>query len=377
MIGKKCLETSIRLISSEKSWIEGEAVRQLQYAAGFEGIRVCVGLPDLHPGKATPVGAAFFTEKIIYPTIIGSDIGCGIGLWQTTLKQNKIKHDSWVKKLRGLKDCDDATREEYMSNFSVGSSLFDTALGTIGSGNHFAELQQIERVYCNSSFLKIGMNKKRLSLLVHSGSRGVGANIFTNYAKKNGACGLWESSKEAREYIVNHDYATKWAACNRSLIARQIGSALNTDCTPLFDHVHNSLRRFRLGSRRGFLHRKGAVASDSGVVVIPGSRGSLSYLVEPIGDQKENLYSLAHGAGRKWNRSSCKARLRGRIQQSSLLRTQLGSAVVCDDSELLYEEAPQAYKNIETVINDMEREKLIRVIATLSPIITYKIRRSI
>ncbi len=96
MIGNIILEASIRLISSEKSWIEGEAVRQLKNAAGYEEMRVCVGLPDLHPGRATPVGAAFFTEKIIYPTIIGGDIGCGIGLWQTTLKQNKIKRDSWV-----------------------------------------------------------------------------------------------------------------------------------------------------------------------------------------------------------------------------------------------------------------------------------------
>ena len=123
-----------------------------------------------------------------------------------------------------------------------------------------------------------------------------------------------------------------------------------------------------------FLHRKGAAPSDRGLVIIPGSRGSHSYLVAPVGDQQRNLWSVAHGAGRKWNRSECKGRLRDRYRAGSLTRTKLGSYVICEDKELLYEEAPQAYKDIQGVIEDMISFGLIRVIATFSPLLTYKVR---
>src|ERR1700754_952964 len=68
----------VRVIASPKSWIESEAVRQLYAVAKFEGVRLAVGFPDLHPGKGTPVGAAFVTDEIIYPHVIGGDIGCGM-----------------------------------------------------------------------------------------------------------------------------------------------------------------------------------------------------------------------------------------------------------------------------------------------------------
>src|SRR6267154_1702075 len=68
---------SVRLFASAKSWIEGEALRQFHAAAHLEGVRLAVGFPDLHPGKGSAVGAAFVTEGVIYPYLIGSDIGCG------------------------------------------------------------------------------------------------------------------------------------------------------------------------------------------------------------------------------------------------------------------------------------------------------------
>ena len=107
-------------------------------------------------------------------------------------------------------------------------------------------------------------------------------------------------------------------------------------------------------------------------MVVPGSRGALSYLLKPVSEQWENLWSLAHGAGRKWNRKSCKERLSSKYTAKDFLYTSLGSRVICHDKTLLYEEAPQAYKNIETVIEDMKREGLVKVIATLKPVITYK-----
>ena len=70
-------ETTVRLIASAKSWIEGEAMRQLHATAKLPGMRLAVGLPDLHPGKGTPVGAAFVSEGVIHPHLIGGDVGCG------------------------------------------------------------------------------------------------------------------------------------------------------------------------------------------------------------------------------------------------------------------------------------------------------------
>src|SRR2546426_4005386 len=89
-------ETKVRLIASPKSWIEGEAVRQLYASAQLDGMRLAVGFPDLHPGKGAPVGAAFVSEGVIYPHLIGGDIGCGMSLWRTDLLRHKAKLDRWA-----------------------------------------------------------------------------------------------------------------------------------------------------------------------------------------------------------------------------------------------------------------------------------------
>src|SRR5438105_8800100 len=86
----------VRLLASAQSWIEDEALRQLYATAKFEGMRLAVGFPDLHPGKGTPVGAAFVTEDIIYPHLIGGDIGCGMALFQTNLLRREVKLDRWA-----------------------------------------------------------------------------------------------------------------------------------------------------------------------------------------------------------------------------------------------------------------------------------------
>jgi release factor H-coupled RctB family protein len=90
-------ETSVRLFASAQSWIEGEAVRQLYATAKFDGMRDRVGFPDLHPGKGSPVGAAFVAEGVIYPHLIGGDIGCGMALFKTDLVRRDAKLDRWAK----------------------------------------------------------------------------------------------------------------------------------------------------------------------------------------------------------------------------------------------------------------------------------------
>jgi release factor H-coupled RctB family protein len=124
-----------------------------------------------------------------------------------------------------------------------------------------------------------------------------------------------------------------------------------------------------------FIHRKGAVSAESDIVVIPGSRGSLSYLVKPTGDGVSHAWSLAHGAGRKWMRSAARQRMRERFSVDELVQTCLGGRVICEERDLLYEEAPEAYKNIEDVIADLVNAGLVSVIATLRPLLTYKTRK--
>jgi release factor H-coupled RctB family protein len=107
-------------------------------------------------------------------------------------------------------------------------------------------------------------------------------------------------------------------------------------------------------------------------VVIPGSRGALSYIASPACDTAISLDSLSHGAGRKWIRSLCKGRLRDRYDRYEIRETRIKCVTVCHETNLLYEEAPEAYKNIEHIVGALVEHGLCRVIATLRPLLTFK-----
>lgn len=370
------MNTKIKLIATEHTWIEGEAIRQLHKTSGLDGVTYSVGLPDLHPGRGNPVGAAFIINGIVYPYLVGNDVGCGVGLFTTDIKSNKIKRDRWIKKLKDLDKPYDGDLKRWQTEFGIEPSLADVALGTIGGGNHFAELQAIDKISDQDAFNDLKLNKNYLMILVHSGSRGLGNALLRAHTDKYGAKGLPEASAEAQTYMAKHDYALKWAACNRALIAHRFVSMIGATCSTVMDTCHNSITKIYQDDDMVWLHRKGAAPSVATANIIPGSRGSLSYLVKPKGDQKVNAWSLPHGAGRKWNRSSCKARLRNRYKAKALVQTKIGSRVICEDKDLLYEEAPQAYKNIDSIINALIENNLITSKATLKPIITYKIRQS-
>ena len=105
--------------------------------------------------------------------------------------------------------------------------------------------------------------------------------------------------------------------------------------------------------------------------MVPGSRGDYSYLVAPT-DNSDYLYSLAHGAGRKWARQDCYGRLAAKYTAQDLHQTQFGSTVVCGDKGLLFEEAPAAYKNIDAVVMTLVEAGLCQLIARFKPMLTYK-----
>jgi release factor H-coupled RctB family protein len=368
-------ETNVRLFASAKSWIEGEALRQLYATSKLDGMRLAAGFPDLHPGKGSPVGAAFLTEGLIYPYLIGGDIGCGMALFKTDLVQRDIKLNRWAGLRFDLEYPWEGDVGEVLAATELESSEFDEALGTIGGGNHFAELQRVEEILDASAFKRFGLGKQQLVVLVHSGSRGLGESVLRAYVDEHQANGSDAESSAAATYLKDHDIAVRWAKTNRALIARRFVEAIGAEAECLWDGCHNSITRRESEGDTLWVHRKGAVVTEGEPVVIPGSRGSLSYLVKPTEDGQSNAWSLAHGAGRKWARSETRLRMRERFGMHQLTQTPLGGRVICERRELLFEEAPAAYKNIEDVVRDLVDAGLVSVIATFRPLLTYKTRK--
>ena len=368
-------ETKMRLIASPKSWIEGEAVRQLYATAKLDGVRHAVGFPDLHPGKGTPVGAAFVTEGVIYPHLIGGDIGCGMALVKTDLVRHDAKLDRWAGLYFHLEHPWDEDVGDYLATSDLKSTEFDSDLGTIGGGNHFAEIQAVEKVHDAVAFKRTGIGKEQLVILIHSGSRGLGESILRAHVNECRASGAAAESFAGEEYLNSHNFAVRWAKANRALVAMRFASKLGAEVECVWDGCHNSITRHESDDEVVWIHRKGAVVVDNEFVVIPGSRGSLSYVVKPTGDGDSHAWSLAHGAGRKWSRSEARQRMRERFSVSELAQTRLGGRVICEERDLLYEEAPAAYKNIEAVIQDLVDAGLVSVIATFQPLLTYKTRK--
>jgi release factor H-coupled RctB family protein len=178
-------QTQVRLFASSKSWIEGEAVRQLNATSKLDGVRYAVGFPDLHPGKGSPVGAAFVTDGVIYPHLIGGDIGCGMALFQTDLVRRDAKLDRWAERYFHLEHPWDEEVGEFLGKHGLESTEFDRALGTIGGGNHFAEIQVVEKVLDSGAFKKLDLAKQQLVMLVHSGSRGLGESILRSHVDQH------------------------------------------------------------------------------------------------------------------------------------------------------------------------------------------------
>jgi release factor H-coupled RctB family protein len=364
------MDNKVKVIKSEKSWMESNAIHQLEKIAELEGIVKAVGLPDLHVGK-TPVGASFVTKDIIYPHIVGNDIGCGMALFSTGISRGKFKFDKVRGKLQRLDGLASVDTSQLTENIDL---PMKEALGTIGSGNHFAEFQQIEKIYDEEALEEIGISKGDIYLLVHSGSRGYGEYILRKYIEKY-SCqkGLKEDSEGYKEYFEEHDTAVEFGKYNRELIAYRLLTTIGAkDSVKVLDSVHNSITVKEINGEKLYVHRKGAAPADIGYVVIAGTRGSNSYIVKPEANTFEYAFSVAHGAGRRWNRLSAKERLENVYPDKSMREKLLGSNLIYSDRNVLYEEAPEAYKSIDKVIEDMMNEGMIKLVASLKPLITYK-----
>ena len=355
-----------------KTWLEGPAVEQFKRVMTFPGILRGAAFPDLHPGRGVPVGAAFLSEKIIYPALIGNDIGCGMTLFSAGVSERKFKKDKLLRRLGSEPETSlqNAARESiaFMDGCAEDPG---NMLGTLGHGNHFAEFLAVEKIIDAERSDALGLRRHDMLLLVHSGSRCYGEMLWRDVAAIHGDQGLPSDSPDALDYLETHARLIEWASFNRRLIGRALGRLSAYEMTEILNATHNSITPYGCGQ---FIHRKGASAVEAGKpVVVAGSRGAFSYLVSPLGDGIGNIHSLAHGAGRKWNRQSTRDRVRAKHDDmQSLLKTKLGTEVVCPDKALLYEEAPEAYKDIACVIADLQDFNLATVVAELRPVVNIK-----
>ncbi len=341
---------------SSSAWIEGRAEDQLTHVSTWAGVSKIAAFPDLHPGKHGPVGCAILADRV-FPQLIGGDIGCGMSFFQLDLPVRKLKLDKAVRRMRGLDQPLEALQTERLAALGLAEHLFPEALGTIGGGNHFCEVQMIAQRAPGCD-----LDPSLAYLLVHSGSRGLGTAIINSLPQ-----GAFSGLSGADPYVAQQEQAVTWASLNRQIIAERAAEALRADVQLIADAPHNLLTR----RGTGWLHRKGAaVASD--LVPLAGSRATPSFLLKATAHEGA-LASLAHGAGRRYDRSSMHGRVRAKKSDiAAMERNPFGGRVICEDRDLLVEEAPVAYKSAEAVAADLEKAGIAQRIATLHPLLTFK-----
>jgi tRNA-splicing ligase RtcB len=276
-------------------------------------------------------------------------------------------------------------------------------LGTLGSGNHFLELQRVEQVLEQDAARAFGLAPDRVTVLIHSGSRGLGHQVCTDFVKRMDAAlprhGITlpdrqlscapASSPEGGRYLAAMAAAANFAWANRHVLAHRVREAVAAVLGPaaaeatlqVYDVAHNVAKPERHGGRDVLVHRKGATrafppghpeipAAHRAVgpaVFIPGSMGTASFvLAGRAGATARSFGTVCHGAGRALSRTEARKRIAG-----AELRRQLeaaGITVRSPSDKGLAEEAPFAYKDVERVVEVVERAGLAVRVARLRPI---------
>ncbi|MEN0065161.1 MAG: RtcB family protein [Myxococcota bacterium] len=388
-----------RLVTNERVWMDGNALSQLDGVARDPHCVQAVGMPDLHGGAVTPIGAVFATTHIS-PSLIGGDIGCGACFVPTTKKPPSIdKADRRVRSAfshteetvidlgrvwehgltalpEDLHDIVDAMGFDRSPESGIAlpedlaSDGFRKQIGSIGGGNHFAELVKVHRIHDREVAAEQGIVRDRLGVLVHSGSRGLGKAVGRQWPER------YLDPEQELAYLAQMHGAIRFAKVNRLvLVARMleaIGAFRPDKLGRGIDVVHNDVQRVELDDAPVWLHRKGAAPARSGqLTVVLGSRGATSWILRGTGSA-HGLWSVAHGAGRRMTRTEAMQKLKHRYSRSEASRSKLGSRVVCQRSEVLFEEHPDAYKPVEPVVQALIEAGLATPVAELTPLITVK-----
>jgi len=398
--------------------IESAALDQLRAVAALPGCMRAVGMPDLHPGRGIPVGAAFAFRGVLYPALVGGDAGCGVrfvhvrrprytgdallrrveaefaGPALPDCDPTALAQAAWRSGPRGLLTVDDlpeslATVIETLAP-TVGpaptaapepgeaplpdpasAAHFGRQLGTAGGGNHFAEIARISTVTDREAARRLGLSPGEVAVLTHSGSRHLGNVVAARWRDR-----VLTEADTQRAYFAELEGAVRYATANRVILAWRLlgalGAVRETSLGATFDLVHNTVSPATVEGCDCLLHRKGCAPAGAGeTTVVLGTRGTETWLMTGCGADA-SLSSVAHGAGRRLSRGDAVSRLRDRYPRTTLKRTKAGGTVLCDDPELLYAEHPDAYKAIEPVIAALEDAGAATRLAALLPVVNVK-----
>jgi release factor H-coupled RctB family protein len=362
-------KAAVKHFFTAASWIEGAATQQLHEVAGLPGMISVAGFPDLHPGKYGPVGMVALSSRL-YPQLIGNDIGCGMSLFELDIPLRKFRIDKAADQLRKLEEIGLPDTADLLSKLDMPEDFYAGSLGTIGGGNHFCEVQAVAEIVDPEAENLV--DSQKLYLLVHSGSRGLGAAIFREMLDDYGPMpdGIEIGTEAAVNWLLSHNAAVDWASANRQMIAERAATALRADVRLIADIPHNLVRL----TGDGIAHYKGAAAVGDGVIApIAGSRATLSHLVKTLAAAETAHWGISHGAGRKYDRKAMHGRTGATRSERDALRTNAwGGLAICDDRNLLIEEAASAYKDAGKVVADLAAFGLVQPLATMKPLLTYK-----
>jgi len=429
------------------------SLEQLQNVATLPGItEAALAMPDIHQGYGFPVGGVAATKPpdgVISPGGVGYDINCGVRLLVLPLtvaelgaRTETLVHEisrrvpvgaghGGALKLKGAAfdrvlvhgprvllaehgigiDGDvEHTESEGCLAGADPAAVSERArlrgadqLGTLGSGNHFLELQRVAMILDPQAAETFGLRPDQVTVLIHSGSRGFGHQVCTDYLRlmdavlaryhitlpdRQLACAPL-SSPEGQRYLAAMACAANFAWGNRAVLAHRVrqaiaqimGSRVGAQTRQVYDVAHNVAKLERHQGRTLCVHRKGATrAFPPGSTeipsmyravgqpaFIPGSMGTSSFvLVGRAGAMERSFGTICHGAGRRMSRTGARREITG-----AALRRQLeaqGIVVRCPSNRGLAEEAPFAYKDVERVVAVVEQAGLARRVAQLVPL---------
>ena len=348
-------------------------------------------MPDVHAGMGMPIGGVLACKDAVIPNAVGVDIGCGMCAVKTNWKIDNIPPEVLRKKImRGIRKriplgMDHHKEPQDEAYLPTGHDIDKTVIvkqrqisitkevGTLGGGNHFIELQKDE--------------EGTLWIMIHSGSRNLGARVGEHYNKiARDLNEKWHSvvkpelrlsflprgTKEFEMYWNEMRFCIDFALCNRRLMMQRIEEVIadalpGIEFEPMINIAHNYAAFEHHYGEDVIVHRKGATLAREGVVgIIPGSQGTASYIVEGLGNP-ESFCSCSHGAGRVMSRSAAIKTLDMAEEVVQLEAKGIVHAIRCQDD---MQEASGAYKDIETVIkNELD---LVKVKTRLLPIAVIK-----
>jgi len=426
------------------------SLEQLVNVATLPGVSGFVyAMPDVHQGYGFPVGgvaAMRVTDGVISPGGVGYDINCGVRLLVSdlTLEAVRSRLEAVVHELsrsipsgpgrspryalddrelelvlgtgcrrlvrRGLATDDDLLATEAGGCLPEADPAQVTRrarergrdqLGTIGSGNHFVEVQVVDEVFDTGRASVYGLRAGRITVLIHTGSRGLGHQVCTDYvgeldrampgmgislADRQLACAPL-ASPEGKRYLAAMSAAANFAWANRQTITHTVRDIFGRtfgkegELRLLYDVAHNIAKLETYGGERLCVHRKGATRafgpsapetpaayrSAGQPVFIPGSMGTASFVLAGTDEAASKSFgSCCHGAGRAMSRGAAK-----RATTGAQIRRELearGIVVRCPSNVGLAEEAPLAYKDVERVVDVVHRAGLAIKVARLRPI---------